>query len=386
MRGIRRSADAHAHAAAAAFEKLADPWGQVETKLIVAQIALDRGQSDAARGELIACEAVALVEAEPKQHRHLTMAWLAYHEGRFHDAAASWTRRARPSRRRGARATTRRSSSSASRGWAGRSPRARTPRAELAGFEIPPSGCTASGAGGMAEVFLAKKRGAEGTYKLLVVKRILPAHASSRRFRSDVRRGGAPRDAPQPPQHRPGLRVLGPRRRGPAPFDGARRRLRPRQGHERRAHKGRARSRRRRCLHRRGGGPGLHYAHERKDEGDAPLAIVHRDVSPQNVLVSFDGVVKIADFGIASANLFREEPGVLKGKFGYMSPEQARGERVDRRSDVYALGVVLYELLTLRSPYGKLDGRRAAGGGEAQPRSSRRARSSPTSRRTSRRS
>ena len=80
-------ADAHAHAAAAAFDKLADPWGQVETKLIVAQIALDRGQSDAARVELIACEAVALVEAEPKQHRHLTMAWLAYHEGRFHDAA-----------------------------------------------------------------------------------------------------------------------------------------------------------------------------------------------------------------------------------------------------------------------------------------------------------
>jgi tetratricopeptide (TPR) repeat protein len=70
--------------------------------------------------------------------------------------------------------------------------------------------------------------------------------------------------------------------------------------------------------------------------------------------------VKIADFGIASANLFREEVGVLKGKFGYMSPEQARGERVDRRSDIYALGVVLYELLTLRSPYDKRGGRRHA--------------------------
>src|SRR5262249_51245804 len=57
----------------------------------------------------------------------------------------------------------------------------------------------------------------------------------------------------------------------------------------------------------------------------------------------------------ASANMFREEPGVLKGKFGYMSPEQARGEKIDRKSDVYALGVVFYELLTLRSPYGKLD-------------------------------
>src|SRR5262249_11504398 len=100
---------------------------------------------------------------------------------------------------------------------------------------------------------------------------------------------------------------------------------------------------------------GLHYAHERKDEGGARLAIVHRDVSPQNILLSYEGVVKIADFGIASANLFREEPGVLKGKFGYMSPEQARGEKVDRRSDIYALGVVMYELLALRSPYGKLD-------------------------------
>ncbi|MBK8251476.1 MAG: protein kinase [Polyangiaceae bacterium] len=80
-------AEAHAHAARLAFDKLADPWGQVETKLIVAQIALDRGDAEGARAELIACEAVALVEAEPKQHRHLTMAWLAYHEGRFHDAA-----------------------------------------------------------------------------------------------------------------------------------------------------------------------------------------------------------------------------------------------------------------------------------------------------------
>src|SRR5262249_10831170 len=100
---------------------------------------------------------------------------------------------------------------------------------------------------------------------------------------------------------------------------------------------------------------GLHYAHERRDEGGQPLAIVHRDVSPQNVLLSYEGVVKIADFGIASANLFREEPGVLEGQFAYRSPEQARGEGVDRRSDIYALGVIFYELLTLRSPYGKLD-------------------------------
>ena len=101
---------------------------------------------------------------------------------------------------------------------------------------------------------------------------------------------------------------------------------------------------------------GLHYAHERKDEGGGPLEIVHRDVSPQNVLLSFDGSVKIADFGIASAKLFVEEQGVLKGKFGYMSPEQARGERVDRRSDLYALGVILWEALTGKPLHGGLGG------------------------------
>jgi serine/threonine protein kinase len=80
-------ADEHARAAALLFDKLADPWGQVEVRLLLAQIGLCRGDADAAREHLIACEAVALVESEPKQHRHLTKAWLAYHEGRFHEAA-----------------------------------------------------------------------------------------------------------------------------------------------------------------------------------------------------------------------------------------------------------------------------------------------------------
>ena len=79
--------EAHARAAANIFAKLSDPWGEVETRLLLAQVALDRGDAEAARGHLIACEAVALVEAEPTQHRHLTLAWLAYHEGRFVDAA-----------------------------------------------------------------------------------------------------------------------------------------------------------------------------------------------------------------------------------------------------------------------------------------------------------
>src|SRR5690606_11117745 len=93
-----------------------------------------------------------------------------------------------------------------------------------------------------------------------------------------------------------------------------------------------------------------------KDERGEPLDIVHRDVSPQNVLLSFDGAVKVADFGIASANLFREDTGTLKGKTGYMSPEQARAQRVDRRTDIYSLGVVLHELLTARPLHGELEG------------------------------
>ncbi|MFO0755461.1 MAG: protein kinase [Byssovorax sp.] len=80
-------AEAHAKTASAIFARLADPWGEVETRLLLAQIALDRGNAGVARDHLIACEAFALSEAEPKQHRHLTLAWLAYHEGRFLDAA-----------------------------------------------------------------------------------------------------------------------------------------------------------------------------------------------------------------------------------------------------------------------------------------------------------
>ena len=88
----------------------------------------------------------------------------------------------------------------------------------------------------------------------------------------------------------------------------------------------------------------LSYAH-RLEEGGRPLGLVHRDVSPQNVLVSFEGEVKLADFGIARA-LGAEEtvPGTLKGKLAYMAPEQARGEPVDARADLFALGAVLWEL------------------------------------------
>ncbi|MCB9638985.1 MAG: serine/threonine protein kinase [Myxococcales bacterium] len=93
---------------------------------------------------------------------------------------------------------------------------------------------------------------------------------------------------------------------------------------------------------------GLDYAHRKRDKTDQPLNIVHRDVSPQNVLVSYDGDVKIIDFGVAKAQSksTRTQAGILKGKFGYMSPEQVQGLPLDQRSDVFSIGIVLHEILT----------------------------------------
>jgi serine/threonine-protein kinase len=94
---------------------------------------------------------------------------------------------------------------------------------------------------------------------------------------------------------------------------------------------------------------GLSYAHEKRDLDGSPLGIVHRDISPQNVLVGFAGDVKIVDFGVAksgSQTAEQTKSGQLKGKVPYMSPEQARGEEVDWRSDVFATGVMLFELTT----------------------------------------
>ena len=95
---------------------------------------------------------------------------------------------------------------------------------------------------------------------------------------------------------------------------------------------------------------GLHYAHELADDDGNPLGLVHRDVSPQNVFVTYGGDVKLLDFGVATAahRLTQTASGEVKGKYAYMSPEQCRGEPLDRRSDIFSLGTVLYELTTLR--------------------------------------
>lgn len=222
----------------------------------------------------------------------------------------------------------------------------------LADFEV----IRRLGVGGMAEVFLAKKRGAEGTYKLLVVKRILPQYGESRRFRTMFAEEAMLATRLNHPNI---VQVYEFQDYGD---DGQLLSMEYVEGPDLRKVMRAARAKRTKIP------PyvaayiigevakGLHYAHDRKDERGNPMEIVHRDVSPQNVLVSFEGSVKIADFGIASANLFREEPGVLKGKTSYMSPEQARAEKVDRRTDIYSLGVVFHELLTGRALHGAAEG------------------------------
>lgn len=208
----------------------------------------------------------------------------------------------------------------------------------------------------MAEVFLAKKRGAESTYKVVVVKRILPGIATSRRFRSmfiDEAQLATRLNHPNVVQ------VYEFSNEGD---EGHILAMEYVEGCDLGYLMAAAKSTATRIPPWIAGfiiaeaAKGLHYAHEKRDEGGAPLDIVHRDVSPQNVLLSYEGIVKIADFGIASARLVDDDAGVLKGKFGYMSPEQARTEKVDRRSDLYSLGVILWECLTGRPLHGGLGG------------------------------
>jgi serine/threonine-protein kinase len=98
---------------------------------------------------------------------------------------------------------------------------------------------------------------------------------------------------------------------------------------------------------------GLAYAHTQVDDDGAPLGILHRDISPSNLMLTFNGRVAVLDFGVATASRgrFQTRSGQIKGKFHYLAPERVRGEPHDRRSDIYSLGVVLYQCLTLRWPF-----------------------------------
>jgi serine/threonine-protein kinase len=205
--------------------------------------------------------------------------------------------------------------------------------------------------GGMAEIYLARLPGVglEGFEKLVVLKRILPQHALDpellRMFTDEARLSatltnphvtevydvGADAEAPffaMEYVHGQNLRQLLHAHGGPLPIPHA-------VGIVAAA------------------AAGLHYAHEKRGPGGEPMHIVHRDVSPSNVLVSYDGAVKVSDFGIAkwAHQRTQTQEGALKGKFAYMSPEQCRGRALDARSDVFALGTILYELTTGRSPF-----------------------------------
>lgn len=211
------------------------------------------------------------------------------------------------------------------------------------------------GIGGMAEVFLARTAGAEGIEKLLVVKRILPTYATSPKFVTMFLE-----------EARIAARLNHPNIIQVYAFEQVEREFLLAMEYV----DGLDLARLLRAL-RRGGqrippklaayivmevAKGLDYAHRRRDERGLPLDIVHRDISPQNVLISHEGSVKLADFGIARARAMSEETGTIKGKFSYMSPEQAQGRRVDRRADIYGLGALLYELVSGEQLYGDLKG------------------------------
>lgn len=225
------------------------------------------------------------------------------------------------------------------------------------------------GRGGMAEVFKAKSYGVEGFEKVVVIKRILPDLARSQEFVDmfiheaklavrlshanivqvfDLGLAAAPEVAEdQEPEaaayymamefvHGFDLATLLARCRKPQtslPID--------------------------LCVYVAGEiAKGLDHAHRRRDEENHPLGIVHRDVSPQNVLLSWEGEVKVTDFGIAKARGALDASGLedtgarkLQGKFAYMSPEQAAGDPVDARSDLFSLGTVLYECLAGVNPF-----------------------------------
>lgn len=202
-------------------------------------------------------------------------------------------------------------------------------------------------AGGMGEVFLARRRGVEGFEKLAVIKTLLPHLVESEEFLTmflDEARLAARLDHPNIGQifelgEQAGTYfiameyILGDDLQGlsktcaaqnipiPVPLI---------------------------CRIAADALAGLHYSHELTDIEGKPLDLVHRDVSPHNILATYEGGVKLIDFGIAKAagRMTNTSTGQVKGKFAYMPPEQAWGENVDRRADIFALGIVMHELLT----------------------------------------
>lgn len=201
------------------------------------------------------------------------------------------------------------------------------------------------GRGGMAEVFLARQTGDAGFTKHVVIKRILPHLADDADF-VDMLHDEARTAAELRHPNIAHVFDVG--------QDGGRTYIAMEYVH------GQDMRRVQRRAQREDGIPlvhslqmaidtcaGLYSAHTSKDMRGVPLDIVHRDINPQNLLVSYDGVTKVVDFGIAKArsNQSNTETGVIKGKYSYMSPEQAGGYEVDARSDQFAVGIVLWELL-----------------------------------------
>jgi eukaryotic-like serine/threonine-protein kinase len=214
------------------------------------------------------------------------------------------------------------------------------------------------GSGGMAEVFLAREQLAQGLAKILVIKKIHPSLAEAPQFRQmfeDEAKVAVNLNHPNVVQ------TFGYGQIGPTFYlamehvDGVDllRLLNAAVEAGKRIPFGLCAY----IAHQ--AAKGLDYAHRKTDEFGDALGIVHRDVSPQNILISLDGAVKIVDFGIARARHIKEEEGVVKGKFAYMSPEQASGQQVDARADIFSTGIVLWEATCARSLFGHLKGRQA---------------------------